>query len=371
MRKKAIMVVMNVLDTDARVQRAARALEECVDITVIGIGKSSGEQMYAQILLSINSRIGIFRYFEYLRKVKRFLRRNIFDIFYAHDYFSAALVSWVRRKFPKTVIIYDSHELIFPAKGFSNSKRDAFFSYFEKKAIKSANLVICASTERASLMKDYYQMSESPLVIENISQLEIIQDNNSQGYLDKANGILRSNGLILVYAGVLSQGRKIDSLIDIVEERSYTKLLIIGGGPERQRLEMIASEKIPGRYYFTGSIPYKYMGILLKECDVGYISYPTDSLNNTYCASNKIYEYASVALPMIATNNPTINSLFEEYSIGVIDSNLGNAFDKIISNIEGYKNNCIKFTDSHQWSEKAAQLVRTIEELIYKGEKND
>lgn len=355
------MVVMNALDTDARVQRAAVALENIFDLTLIGAGKGCGEQSFNQVILNINNSNGIFRFFDYLNQVKNFLIDNQFDVFYAHDYFSAALVGWVRKRFPKAVIVYDSHELIFPAKGFSQSKRDAFFGHYEKKAIKDANLVICASDERATLMKEYYRMSESPLVIENISQLPIVEDDFSEGLLDSADKIINSPGEILVYAGVLSPGRKIDSLIHIVEERPDTKLLIIGGGPDRERLESIAAEKIAGRFHFTGSVPYKYMGILLKKCDVGYISYPTDSLNNTYCASNKIYEYASVNLPMIAPENPTIRKFFEDFSIGEIDSDLGRAFDRVSQIIQTYKKNCGEFTETHQWSQKAKVLTEAVE----------
>lgn len=362
-RKKAVMVVMNALDTDARVQRAAKALENLYDLTLIGVGKGCGEQVFNQTILNINKRNGILRYLDYLNQVKKYLKDNLFDVFYAHDYFSAALVGWVRKRYPKTTIIYDSHELIFPAKGFVQSKRDDFFGYFEKKAIKDANLVICASDERASLMAGYYKMTERPLVIENISQLPITEDDYSKVILDGAEKIINTPGEILVYAGVLSPGRKIDSLIHIVAERPNTKLLIIGGGPDRERLESIASEKIAGRFHFTGTIPYKYMGILLKECDVGYISYPTDSLNNTYCAPNKIYEYASVNLPMIAPDNPTIRKIFDDYSIGVIDSDLGRAFDMIRINVQKYKKNCSIFTYTHQWSQKAEVLRDTIELL--------
>ena len=363
-KKRVIMAVMNALDTDARVQRAAKALEDLYDLTLIGVGKGCGEQSFDQVVLDINNRNGVLRFFDYVNKIKKYLKNDQFDVFYAHDYFSAALVSWVRRRFPKTVIVYDSHELIFPALGFSQSKRDAFFSHFEKEAIKNANLVICASDERASLMKDYYHMSESPLVIENISQLPIVEDEISQELLHNADKIIKSPEVILVYAGVLSPGRKIDSLIDIVAERPDTKLLIIGGGPDRERLESIATEKIADRFHFTGSVPYKYMGILLNKCDVGYISYPTDSLNNTYCASNKIYEYASVNLPMIAPENPTIRKLFEEYSIGVIGSDLGQAFDEVRYNIQEYKKNCARFTEMHPWSRKATILTQEIESLI-------
>lgn len=363
-KKKAIMIVMNTLDTDARVQRAAGSIQELLDLTLIGVGKDCGQQRYQQVLMHLKSKNSVLRYFEFINKIKNHLRKNQFDVFYAHDYFSAALVPWVRNKVPQSIIVYDSHELIFPAKGFLQSKRDAFFSYFERKALKAADIIICASNERAILMKEYYEIEKELLVVENISQLPIISDTYSENLLRTTQNLFCAGRSVLVYAGVLSKGRKIDALIDIVANRDDTALLIIGSGPDSERLHSIAEERIPGRFHFTGSLPYKYMGLLLQHCDVGYISYPTDTLNNTYCASNKLYEYASVNLPMIAPENPTIRSFFEDYNIGVIDSNLGAAFDAVRNNIQLYKNNCTIFTETHQWNEKAALIRTSIETLL-------
>ncbi len=364
MKKKAIMVVMNTLHTDARVQRAAIALCDLFELTVVGVNKDCGEQLFQQYILDISADNGVLRYYEYIRKVKHYLRTHEFDVFYSHDYFSAALATWVKNKYPRKIVIYDSHELIFPAEGFSTNRRDSFFRLFEKNAIKRADLVVCASSERCALMKKYYRMEKEALVIENISLLPIVDDEYSKNIKTNVDEALGINKYILVYAGALMAGRKIDRLISIVSKRMDTALLIIGDGPDRERLDSLAEKEIPGRYYFTGGLPYKYMGALLQNCDVGYISYPTDSLNNTFCAPNKVYEYASVNLPMIALDNPTIRNFFDEYSIGVINEDLGAAFDTVIENLEQYKNYCKLFTDTHQWSNKVTQLKDSIKSLF-------
>lgn len=364
MKKRAIMIVMNTLHTDARVQRAAASLQELFDLTVVGVGKDCGEQEYKQILLEISARKRIARYFEYVRKIKGILNRNRYDVFYAHDYFSAALVPWAKKRYPNMLTIYDSHELIFPAEGYSVSMRDRFFCHSEKYAIKYADLVICATQERGMLMKQYYHLDKIPLVIENISQLPIVSDDNSELIIHRTESFFHGDKCILVYAGVLTAGRRIDNLIDIVSTRDDAAILVIGSGSDEDRLRHLAEEKIPGRYLFTGSLPYKYLGVLLKKCDVGYISYPTNSLNNVYCAPNKIYEYASVELPMIAPENPTIRQFFDDYGIGAINADLGIAFDSVRSQLGVYRKNCIQFTKNHQWTDKSILLRNSIEQLL-------
>ena len=361
---KAIMVVMNTLDTDARVQRAACALQDVFDLTVIGVGNDCGQQRFNQILLNISSNKGFIRYFEYERKIKCYLRHEYFEIFYAHDYFSAALAAWVKRRFPNCFVIYDAHELIFPAKGFSTNNRDKYFSYYERKAIKYSDLVVCASNDRAALMKEYYGMNEEPLVIDNISNLPILHDNRSNELIKSVRSSLGSRKYILVYAGVLSSARRIDNLFKIIMERKDASLLVIGDGDDKNRLKDLAQTLIPDRYYFTGKLPYQYLGCLLEICDVGYISYPNNTLNNTYCAPNKIYEYASVGLPMIAPYNPTIKKFFDSNKIGVIDDDLGKAFDILCGDISVYKQNCYRFSCENQWEKKAETLINSIINLI-------
>lgn len=364
MKKKAVMAVMNTLHTDARVQRAAAALSETFDLTLIGVEKDCGFKPFRQEILHIKQGNSIVRYKDYVKQVKQYLSSHEFDLFYAHDYFSASVAEWTKRKFPRKVVVYDSHELIFPAEGFSTTLRDSFFRFFEKRTIRSADLIVCASNERKRLMLKYYKMKKSPIVIENVSLLPDLDDEYSKGLIEKIEKAIGNKKTRLVYAGILVSGRKIDRLIDVVSNRNETTLLIIGEGPDRERLQDMAEKKIKGRYFFTGGLPYQYMGAVLKKCSVGYISYPTDSLNNTYCAPNKIYEYASVDLPMIATENPTIRRFFDVYSIGVIDNDLGRAFDVVQKDLMDFKTNCKSFTDNHPWSEKSELLCESIQELM-------
>jgi glycosyltransferase involved in cell wall biosynthesis len=363
-KKKLYMTVMNTLHTDARVQRAAMALQGEYEVTVIGVGKDCGEQNFKQIIIDIKSKNNIVKYFEFIYKCKKILRKDSFAAFYGHDYFSAGLVSWVKKVKPDVKTIYDAHELIVPEEKKTTSKRDLFFYINEKKAVRSADLIICASVDRAEIMKDHYGLVTAPVVIENISELPVLENDYAEELIQKAGFILNSNEPVLVYAGVLVSTRRIDELIDIIKQSPKGKLLIIGDGPDRKRLEEIAENQIHGRYHFTGGLPYQYMGVLLRRCDVGYISYPTNSLNNNYCAPNKIYEYSSVGLPMIAPYNPTIQKFFSEYGIGVIRENLKDAFDVVVADLDKYKIYCNKFTLSHPWSSAAQTLINAINSIM-------
>lgn len=365
MRKRAFMVVMNALHMDARVQRAANALAKEYDLTVVGINHSCDGKDFAQLVIRDETNNGILRYIKYQQEVKKVLRKEKIDLFYAHDYFSARLVAWIKKKQPKVKVVYDSHELIIPEKGKPINKRNYFFYIGEKSAIKNADMVICASEARSIIMSKHYQMDKPPLPIENISELPYVSDEFTVSLEQKYNSFFEKKGLTLVYAGVLYAGRKIDELIKVVKNTPNSKLLIIGDGPDMDNLKRIANENIPERVCFTGSIPYNYLAVLLKKCDIGYISYATDTLNNLYCAPNKIYEYASVELPMIANENPTIEKFFKCYGIGCINQDLESSFRTVSDNIDLYKKKCNEFTIKKTWKEQAEKLLVEVNKLFY------
>lgn len=358
------MVVMNTLKTDARVQRAAAALIDDFDLTVIGINEGC-EQSFKQRILSPSGNSGLTRYLSFNREVKKLLRKEQPDLFYAHDYYTCNLVRWAKKRWRGGKIVYDSHELIIPDGLHKLSKRDRYFYTNERHAVKDADLVICASAERGAMMAQHYALSNKPLSIDNISELPILYDGFTAGLFEECSFVLNTPGPTLVYAGVLTQSRRLDRLIGIVANRQNTSLLIVGDGPDRQRLEALASSRASGRCHFTGTLPYQYLGAILSRCDIGYVSYPNDTLNNRFCAPNKVYEYASVGLPMIAAENPTLRNLLIGNKIGSVGDDLEICFDEVTLHLNQYKEACGQFIANNRWIEKERLLKSSVNALFY------
>ena len=104
----------------------------------------------------------------------------------------------------------DSHELIIPhALGHYNLRERIWF-HLDRIALKNADLVICASSLRAEIMRWYYELSVRPLVIENIDIYEQkIKTVNAkiknkikviyQGNIDKERGIFKIVNAITIF----------------------------------------------------------------------------------------------------------------------------------------------------------------------------
>lgn len=365
MKKRMYMYVYNDITTDARVQRAANALADDFELTLISTqkGKTIQDTKYKNVLVGGNR--GKLNVFSHIFSALRIIRKANPEVVYCHDYYSSILAYLLIKINYRGMLIYDAHELIIPEKG-NRDRRQSFFYWFEKRIVHKVHLLVCASVERGLLMEDHYGLTKEPLVIPNISQLQINDtDKDVEAVLESLKEFFFIPKLTVVYAGAVTSSRRIDELLRAVYKLHHKcKLLIVGNGDAFDRLKREAASYTGFDYAFTGSVPYKCLGSILHRCDIGFLYYPMNTLNNIYCASNKIYEYASVGLPMLSNENPTVEKILEKYEIGISTVDFTNGLVAVIEDIEVYKKNCDSFTENNQWTEQAERLKQTITTLL-------
>lgn len=357
------MYVYNDITTDARVQRAAHALCGEFDVTVLSHdkGKVVQDVDYKNVLLKGWNGNALLLTLGTIWNAYKYIKRERPDYVYAHDYYSSLLCRLVLGHRYCKKVIYDAHELIIPEDGCKMGFRQKFYYRSEKSIVDKVDLVVCASEERGRIMQQHYHLNSKPTVINNISQLSLSNDDTTKGILQSLNTFFAKPGISVVYAGVVTKSRRIGELYDAVSSLAPDfKLLVVGGGDALQELSVRASQNPHLVSAFTGSVPYQSLGAILSRCDIGFLYYPVNSLNNTYCASNKIYEYASVGLPMIANENPTVKRILEGFQIGLTTSNFKEGILRIAAESGRYKNKCVVFTLENQWEKEASKLKEAV-----------
>lgn len=362
--KKLIMFVYNDITTDARVQRAATALADVCDLTLIStdVGKTVANEKYRNIL--VGHGYGQKNMIRSIFLAWGIIRRERPEIVYCHDYYSALLAYLLLRTKYNGKIIYDAHELMLPEAG-KKSNRQSFFYWFERKIVKRVSLLICASEQRGKLMKEHYGLHSIPLTIPNISQLCICNDDECENILSNLSDFFSCPGITLVYAGSVASERHIIELLDAaISLKPDYKLLILGRGDAAHQLRQKASEHIDLISLISDPIPYKCLGAVLSRCDIGYIYYPVTDMNNKYCASNKLYEYASVGLPVITNTNPTLVNEVSKAGIGVASNDFVSAIQQVSSHLSEYKDACQRFTKDNQWTTYAKRLVEEVMRVL-------
>lgn len=358
--KKILMFVFNDLSKDARVLRSIRALDD-YDVTVISYGNSNFKKSgFKNIEIKKNkSKSNMLNYVTYLKESFKYIKEGNFDIIYAHDYYCCILNIFYKIFKKKKYFIYDAHELFIVEKYFKHSIRENLFYFFEKKAIKNTDLLICAEEKRAEVMMKHYKLKKKPLVIKNISYLPKCKEMKDKEIENKFNNLINNGNLNLVYAGVLSKDRKIEYIVDQVSTiKEKINLIIIGYGEQ----EKIIQNKVGKNENMVslGAINYNELSSILEKCDIGIMSYPSDCLNNIYCAPNKLYEYASVGLPIICLENYNIKKIVNKYRIGYCGDDLKKGVEQITNNIEYYKRNINYFLEDNLWIDEEEKLKKAL-----------
>lgn len=366
MNKEILMFVFNDLSLDSRVRRSAEVVANIDKLTVISCGKSRYKNSkYENIELDINNKSNVFKYFVFVKEItKHVLGRKKYDLVYAHDFFSALPMLIIKILNKSNKFVYDAHELFIPEKDKKFSKRDYFFYTMERQAIKKADLVISADDQRSNIMKEHYKIKNKPIAIRNISLLPQNHNDNNIN-LNKWNEFFLKKGITIVYAGVISKDRKIDMLVDAVNSTNGKyKLLLIGHGDGVESIKIKIDSYKSSNILYVGKIPYSLMSPILKKCDIGFLSYPSNGLNNIYCAPNKIFEYASVNLPMVASYNPNIEEKMKKYNIGVCKEDIKEAIEEVGENLEFYRKHLSVFLDDNSWEKESDILKEQILNLL-------
>ena len=362
MKEKILISVFNDISKDARVQRQIQCLSQFYNLDLLCYGECNLPNTNI-INISNNSKPS---YVQYIFNFIKIAINDKYCAIYGNDYYSCLPMLFICL-FCDTKLIYDAHEVIFDSKEL----RDRIFSIIEKIFIKHTDLVICASKQRAKLMKEYYKLKSLPTVIRNISKLQLSKLEFNQN----EELVLNNNKIKVVYAGVLSKGRKLDLLVKTaLKLGDRYSIIIIGNGDQTLELQKIIKELCIKNVFMLGAKNNTDLGNYISKCDIGYLYYPSTNLNNIYCAPNKIYEYTSLGLPILSNNNVTMTKEITDNEIGkvfienindklTIDEMCKNIIE-IYDNIDKYKDNAYRFSYNCSWDLESETLYDAVREVV-------
>ena len=212
--------------------------------------------------------------------------------------------------------------------------------------IKSADLVSAANIERAEIMRDYYKLSYTPVVFENIRSLE------SSEYEDDTCELFDSNCFddevrVISTAGCRREGFN-KKLIYGMSKLQRKCRLFFAGQYTNDELEYIQSiQKQCGfdKVVLLGRLNQSALKRVVDRCHIGIVAYSNCDINTKYCASGKMYEFILEGIPVVTTTNPPLQRMCETGKIGISDDEFSDGLDQVISNYEAYKRNAISYAE--------------------------
>lgn len=150
----------------------------------------------------------------------------------------------------------------------------------------------------------------------------IIPNFPSIGFYGKWRSKSSAEALRLIFQGQIGSSNEIEKLIKLLScfiGSKRIELHLVGPISRlyRQELQTIAEEcKVSDRVFFYGRLPYSELPPITSSCHVGVAMYSNHNamVRTMSTASNKIFEYASVGLPVIVNDREDMRKEFESYN---------------------------------------------------------
>ncbi len=282
------------------------------------------------------------------------------DVVHVHDLPYLAAGVFVKRRL-RIPLIYDAHEF-YPEQPRVNEGDRRRLRRFERKHIYDADHIITVNPVLARIMEDRYPGIRIDVVQNAVPAM------NNIGTPDRFRKELRlpRSSIILLYQGWLAPGRNLESLIRGMHRINKRFLLVLMGyGDYTDSLKQLAQEHTVGdRVLFVPSKGWDELPAYTASADIGLIPYPYGRDINTHnCSPNKLYEYISAELPILANRLPFVQEVVERHGFGYCadmqnDSAFATAVNAFpLQNLDAIKSNIRENKHLYDWNHESQRLL--------------
>ncbi len=197
---------------------------------------------------------------------------------------------------------------------FEGRRLERFCRWCERLAIGHASVVAAVSTPLAGCVRALTPHPETVMVLPNGANPSRFRVEPERRNAVRA-ALGWSDSVVAGWAGVLREWHGVELLLRAVSRVADLKLLIIGDGPERARLESVIRElDLADRVRFTGRVTHDEVVGYLGAVDIA-----VSAADRTGHASPmKLLEYMSMERATVAPKLPNIEDLIDDDVDGLL-----------------------------------------------------
>ena len=304
-----------------------------------------------------HSRRMFVRWLSFLSFVKSDISKYSFKTFWAADLYSLPALRYFNSK-ENIRIIYDSREIYSKLSTLSNSKfRQKIITSIERYFIKKVSTVVTSGELDSEYLKNYYDLKNQICEIKNFPKYkEYIKSDLIREHFN-----ISKDKTILLYQGVLLDGRGLIPILKALQNSEKYVLVILGDGSFRAELERnIKQLQIENKVKFAGNIDYSELHNWTCSADVGLCNIEPISFSYELALPNKLFEYILAELPVLATDLPALREVINFTNCGVLIPK-ENTVKDILTALENIENS----QDIYKENSKKVK-----EQFIYESQKD-
>lgn len=315
-------------------------------------------------VININRTPSIKFYLNFLYHLFKFLLKNKADFYFAEDVYSLGLMS-IFSKIRRKKLFYNSRELYPFLAGLRERKFvQSLLAFVEKLFIKFPDYVLTTGEMDSEFLMHHYHLN-NVIVLRNLPSMI-----NMSGKIDLRKVLnIPEDSKILLYQGVLIDGRGIKVAIKLLQNFEKFHLVILGEGREKENFIKFAhSIGVNERVRFMGAVKQEDLVSYTAAADLGLALIENISLSYYYALPGKLFEYIMAELPVLCTDLPQMKSIVKKYNVGrYVDIN---NYDEIIKNvseifsnpeiINTYKQNCMIAKKELNWENEFTKLKEKL-----------
>lgn len=377
-KRKVLFLRSNPCDPDSRVEKECLALHDAgYDVSVFAWDRARDYDAERHQLADSNIpvyRVGIRAAFSAgfkknilpLMKFQLALMRYLFkhkdeyDVIHACD-FDTAFAAKLCNAFLHKAFVYDVFDYYVDAFSVPGRLR-SIIERFDRWVIESSDLTILCTEERFNQI--YPAVPRKAIVIHN-SPPDVFAEN-------EGDGVARSDSELIqiAYVGILSPGRMIEELLEVVSSDERFSLHIGGFGALEDKVKGFADSC--DRIKFYGKMKYKDTLLLEMQSAVLAALYDPSIKNHQYAAPNKFYEALMLGKPLLVAKGTGIDSVVDREEIGqsivFSKSGLAEGLDKLfylVSSDRSIEKRCRKlYCERYSWNLMASRLINAYAEVL-------
>lgn len=245
-----------------------------------------------------------------------------------------------------------------------NPKNARKYHLLEKKFIPRMNGVFCLQDSQAKWYKEY--LTEQNIIVAKPGLIKINETNNQ-----------RYGNRLIGYIGSLQLKKGANILLEafqLLKNKDF-KLLMIGGRnqneiqPVQQRIQEL---KLNDRVKITGWVPFSQVETYLQDISVGMLPLQDIFYNRYLTAPNKLFDYLSQGIPIIASDLPAIRDFITENVEGMFfkpesPKDLTRRIETLFSDendYERYRENASKTARKYLWKIRAEEMIKDMQQII-------